>query len=295
MKKKSGGFIRSNIAYLIWVVVYILLVWVMLGMSKEAFIFTVVAYAVSIGIALSPVGEWLLCVLEGARKIRTSQDRNYLEPIFYEVYEQVRARTPSVSDNISLKIVNAMYINAFAMGKHTIAVTRGAVATMTEDELKGVLAHEFAHIVNGDTKALLIKVVGNMIFSAVVFCVRLFFTGMQLLFALFTKSPAVDIAIIGFRLLLDIAVIVFMFIGDIILSVNSRASEYLADDYASMTGYNGELTQALYMLQKTSMGGEMKLSDKLRSSHLNLEKRIERLENWQDAQDEDNINEETDD
>jgi len=51
---------------------------------------------------------------------------------------------------------------------------------------------------------------------------------------------------------------------------------------------------ALYLLQKTSMSGEMKLSDKLRSSHPNLEKRIERLENWQDTQDGDNINEETD-
>lgn len=282
-KTKSGGFIKSNIAYLVWVIVYILLVWVILGMTQEALIFTVVAYAVSIVIALSPVGEWLLCILQDTRKIVTSQDKNYLEPIFNEVYEQVKERTPSISDNVSLRIVNAMYINAFAMGKHTIAITRGAMATMTEDELKGVIAHEFGHIVNGDTKALLIKVVGNMIFSLMVFCLKLVLSGFRLLLGIFTQNQAIDFFIGGLRLMLDIAVIVFMFAGDIILSINSRVGEYLADEYASMAGYNGELTQALYLLQKMDMGGDIKLTDKIRSSHPNLEKRIARLENWQDG------------
>jgi Zn-dependent protease with chaperone function len=47
-------------------------------------------------------------------------------------------------------------INAFAAG-HTpgdavIGVTRGCVRTLTRDELQGVMAHEFSHILNGDMK-----------------------------------------------------------------------------------------------------------------------------------------------
>ena len=287
MKNKSGGFIKSNIAYLIWVIVYIVIVWVILGRTTEALIFTIVAYAVSIAIALSPVGEWLLCFLQGAKKIVTSQDRNYLYPIFDEVYEQVKERTPSISSNISLRVINAMYINAFACGRHTIAVSRGAMTTMTPDELKGVFAHEFGHLANGDTKALLIKVVGNMLFSLIVLILKGVLWGFRILLGIFTKNKAIDLVINGFQFLLDIAVIVFMFIGDLILSINSKISEYLADDYASMTGYNGELTQALYLLQKMSMGENMKLLDKIRSSHPDLEKRIARLENWQGEQGED--------
>jgi len=47
-------------------------------------------------------------------------------------------------------------INAFAAG-HTrddvaIGVTRGCVQLLTRDELQGVIAHEFSHILNGDTR-----------------------------------------------------------------------------------------------------------------------------------------------
>jgi len=47
-------------------------------------------------------------------------------------------------------------INAFAAGftpsDAAIAVTRGMLETLTRDELQGVIAHEFSHILNGDTR-----------------------------------------------------------------------------------------------------------------------------------------------
>ena len=47
-------------------------------------------------------------------------------------------------------------INAFAAGRDTsdavIGVTRGAIRRLTRDELQGVVAHEFSHILNGDMK-----------------------------------------------------------------------------------------------------------------------------------------------
>lgn len=47
-------------------------------------------------------------------------------------------------------------INAFAAGygpsDAVIAVTRGALETLTRDELQGVVAHEFSHILNGDMR-----------------------------------------------------------------------------------------------------------------------------------------------
>ncbi len=47
-------------------------------------------------------------------------------------------------------------INAFAAGfsarDAVIGVTRGAVETLSRDELQGVIAHEFSHIVNGDMR-----------------------------------------------------------------------------------------------------------------------------------------------
>jgi Zn-dependent protease with chaperone function len=47
-------------------------------------------------------------------------------------------------------------INAFAAGYSpsdaVIGVTRGCVRSLTRDELQGVIAHEFSHILNGDMR-----------------------------------------------------------------------------------------------------------------------------------------------
>ena len=47
-------------------------------------------------------------------------------------------------------------INAFAAGyapdDAAVAVTRGALELLDRDELQGVIAHEFSHILNGDMR-----------------------------------------------------------------------------------------------------------------------------------------------
>ncbi len=54
-------------------------------------------------------------------------------------------------------------INAFAAGLTTddaaVAVTQGAVDTLSRDELQGVIAHEFSHILNGDMR-LNVRLIG---------------------------------------------------------------------------------------------------------------------------------------
>ena len=54
-------------------------------------------------------------------------------------------------------------INAFAAGYSTgdavIGVTRGCIEGLTRDELQGVMAHEFSHILNGDMR-LNVRLIG---------------------------------------------------------------------------------------------------------------------------------------
>lgn len=65
-------------------------------------------------------------------------------------------------------------INAFASGpspeKSAIAVTRGALQRLSRDELQGVVAHEFSHIVHGDVRLnirLAAYIFGLVVLSAV--------------------------------------------------------------------------------------------------------------------------------
>ena len=276
-------FIKSNYMYVLWFILYFTIVWCLFGANADAFILTCLIYSISISIALSPIGEWLLRFFESARPLRTNQEIEYLQPLFDEVYQNALEENPKLSNNIKLYIIDAMFVNAFAMGRKTIAVTKGAIETFNQEELKGVLAHEFGHISYGHTKALLLTVVGNFILSFFVFLFRTFIKIMGLISSIFAStSPAMLIVnIINwiFSILFEITFFLFIYLGQIILSLNSRSNEYQADSFAYQIGFGEELTQSLYLLQKISMTQKMTLKEKLTSSHPHITQRIERLEN----------------
>ncbi|MCL2165366.1 MAG: M48 family metalloprotease [Oscillospiraceae bacterium] len=282
---KIGLFLRSNWAYLLWTAVHFVLAYFVLlhVFSDDSLLYTSIIYAGSLTVALSPLGEFIVRGIEGAKPLKTIRDKEHLTPIFEEVYEEALARTPSMSRHIKLYISEVKEVNAFALGRCTIAVTRGALASFTDEEIKGVLAHEFGHMANGDTKALLLSTVGNGVFTAIIFGIRLVMRVMELLALLLSSRDrlarimTVVLRFVAFTLL-DYAIILFLFMGDVILALNSRFSEYLADSYAHQIGYGEQLKDALYLINKMDMGGRRKLKDWLRASHPYTTGRIGKLE-----------------
>lgn len=119
-------------------------------------------------------------------------------------------------------------INAFAAGweqqDSVVAVTRGALERLTRDELQGVLAHEFGHILNGDTRL-------NMRLIGYVF-------GLQMIFN-FGHSLTLPTDAEGRRsvaLLPGLALMAAGFIGwmggRLLQAAVSRQREFLADAHA---------------------------------------------------------------
>lgn len=284
---KNGGFFKSNWAYIIWFFLYFTFaVFTVLLFTNDilvSIILTAVIYGVCIGLALSPVGEVIVRLMEGARPIQTQDDKDYLLPIFEEVYEESKKLTPSINQDIQLYITDSMAVNAFAVGRKTVAVTRGAVYAFSADELKGILGHELGHMANGDTKALLMSLVGNGFFSLIIFVLRIAMNIIQTISnALSGKNIViVVIAFVTFiaRLFVDVATFLFMFVGDVILALNSRYSEYLADEYSYLIGFGEDLKSALYVISKISMPRKATLTERLKASHPYTTARIERLEN----------------
>lgn len=125
-------------------------------------------------------------------------------------------------------------INAFAAGLTTsdavVAVTRGTLDQLTRDELQGVVAHEFSHILNGDMRL-------NVKLTAIVFGILVIgLLGRGILHSFRFSRPrrdskggggAVAIAAVGLALL-AIGYIGYFF-GRMIQSAVSRQREYLAD------------------------------------------------------------------
>jgi len=283
-------FLTSNIAYIIWFVIYFSIAWVISwavsGNMLYSFIFVAVIYGISITIALSPIGEIILRLLQNCREPSTESERSYLLPLFEEVYENAIEIDPNLNRGIKLYIMDDMYINAFAMGRKTIAVTMGAMTTWTKEELKGVLAHEFGHMSYGHTKALLLSTIGNIFFYLIVWAFKVILGIVEFLANVFAHFNVLGIAfsIILFvtRLYVNILIFLFVNLGEIILALNSRSNEIEADTFAYEVGYGRELISGLYLLQKTTMNTKVGIMEQLKASHPHMADRIahlERLEN----------------
>lgn len=276
-------FIKSNILYIIWSIVNFIISFLILGANGYSFAICLVLYAVSLTVALSPLGEWILRLINGVRKLYTRREKDYLIPLFEEICEEVKEQHPDLP-NLEICIIDSLTVNACAMGRHTIAVTRGAVETFTEDELKGILLHEIGHIVHGDTKATLLNLIGNGLFSIGVIIIKLALLILDLLLLpLFNETKGITVLVTSFiRFIFNILLFAFTLTGNIILSINSRSNEYSADYFAYKMAYGEELISALYLLQKMSLGENMKLVQRMQASHPHIAKRIGKLEHLED-------------
>jgi len=92
--------------------------------------------------------------LLGGRRIDSnpsSLDEQHLQDVIEEMAVASGLPVPEI-----YVLDNERGVNSFAAG-HThddvaIGVTRGGLVLLTRDELQGVIAHEFSHILNGDTR-----------------------------------------------------------------------------------------------------------------------------------------------
>jgi len=259
-----------------------------LGLNAlHSFIIVLLIYGVSVTIALSPIGEEILRMVENCRLPATEQEVNYLIPIFEEVYYYAKELNPRLSNNIRIYIMDAMYINAFAMGRNTVAVTRGALESFTADELRGILAHELGHITYGHPKALLLSFVGNFFFSIMIWAFKLILIVIQTI-----SDSLAHVNVVGFvcsfitvfiRLYVNFLVLVFVNLSQMILATNSRTNETQADTFAFEVGYGRELISSLYLLQKISMNYKASFEEQLKASHPHMAYRIAHLE-WLENQ-----------
>jgi heat shock protein HtpX len=69
----------------------------------------------------------------------------------------------------AMQVIDTPALNAYASGlregQYVVAVTRGLVDTLADDELEAVLAHELTHIRNRDTQLMVIAVIFAGIFA----------------------------------------------------------------------------------------------------------------------------------
>ncbi|MFH1351730.1 MAG: M48 family metallopeptidase [Pseudomonadota bacterium] len=144
-------------------------------------------------------------------------------------------------------------INAFAAGMSqgdaVIAVTRGCMTRLTRDELQGVVAHEFSHILNGDMRLnlRLIGILNGILIIAIIG--RIILQGMSSSrHRGSSRKGGMVLPIMALALLLVLVGYIGLFFGKLIKSAVSRQREFLADASAvqftrNPTGIAGALAK----------------------------------------------------
>ena len=261
---------RNPIYFICSVVYYLLAVWIF-GWKWWGFAFFALIYILSLGVAFSALGEKLLRLFNHIRRLESAQEKQYLRPLFKEVYDNAKTENPELPE-IDIHVIDSITVNACAVGKHTVAVTKGAMQTFSEDELRAILMHEIAHILNMDTFAIIYAMIGNGIFTAVILILKAICWVIDCLWNN-TNSNSHFL-----ERLLDGIVAIFMLLMTIVMAINDREAERRADEYTIALGYGEDMVRALYLLEKINLRGDSSIIEKLLSRHPRITSRIENLE-----------------
>ena len=270
-------FKLKNIGIIVWMVINLYIIISFFPTTEGvtngsealvAIIRGVIVYAISVALALSPIGEAIFRSMNGCREIADSSILNRLTPLFNEIYEKAKLKDPNLSQNIKLYMVDQPYPNAFALGRNTVCVTNGLLH-LDDAEIKGIFAHEFAHLSNKDTDIALFIYVGNLLASLMFLILRVILFIISFLMISFSESNSTyetydaygrrqrkkGGALKGFALaagldMIYVAIIgLYTKLGIILVSHSSRNHEFAADKFAYNLGYGRELRDALVELQ----------------------------------------------
>ena len=206
-------------------------------------------------------------------------------------------RTHEISKSAGLNkmpevgVYNSPDVNAFATGptknRALVAVSTGLLGAMNKDEVEGVLAHEVAHIANGDMVTM--TLIQGVINAFVMFFARI---------VAFTISQKVDRRMSGIVHFVTIMAlqIAFGILGSMVTSWFSRQREFRADSGSAKYVGRDKMISALKALerikgkvqipeQKEAMAA-LQISNNatqsnfrmMLSTHPSLDKRIKALE-----------------
>lgn len=179
-------------------------------------------------------------------------------------------------------------LNAFATGpsrnNSLVAVSTGLMQSMNEQQVRGVLGHEVAHIANGDMVTM--TLIQGVVNAFTMFLARVVSYS---LIVLDRDEGEGGFSVMGYYLLTIVFDIIFSILGSIIVAYFSRIREFKADKGGAQLAGTSNMIAALEGLGRQVAGNETRGKElatlminrggflSLFSTHPSLESRIAKL------------------
>ncbi len=211
-----------------------------------------IIYVFSVAVALSPLGEWVLALFAGARKMKRLDMREKITPIVDRVLGRAVEKSGRAMPHVViLKVMHDPEPNAYAIGRRTVCVTEGLL-DLSDDMIEGIIAHEMGHLAKHHTVIQLMIGGGNFFITAFLLILKAICYIKGAIAALsIAKKGTEDIAGFIFNLI-DVftAILVWLWTKFCMLFLmwSSRKNEYEADRYAYEIGYGWNLAAALDLI-----------------------------------------------
>ncbi|MCC2251228.1 MAG: protease HtpX [Bacillota bacterium] len=290
MGKRIFYFLLTNILVLATITIIFTLIpgtWNYIQADGTLHLGTLLIFSAIIGFTGSfislAISRWMAKRMMGVRVINPEKPMSEYERAVVEKVHRL-SRAAGLMHMPEVGIYDSREVNAFATGpskkRSLVAVSTGLLQEMDDDAVEGVIAHEVAHVANGDmvTMTLLQGIVNTF----VVFLARI----AAFIVSRFVKeelAPIVHfIAIILFQ-------IVFSVLGSLVVFAYSRHREFHADRGGADLAGKDKMRHALECLRMYTnrvRGDETSIStlkingakkSSIFSTHPNLDERIERL------------------
>ena len=181
-------------------------------------------------------------------KLQMLDERGANGELVRKVYEL--AQRAGLSKMPEVGIYHSPEINAFATGatrnNSLVAVSSGLLQNMSSDEAEGVLAHEVAHIANGDMVTL--ALVQGVVNAFVMFFARVV---AMLVNQALRKNDGPGLGPFAYMFLIIFFQILFGILASPIVFAFSRWREYRADSGGAQLAGKHKMIAALEALQRT--------------------------------------------
>lgn len=247
MGKRIFYFLVTNILVLLTISIVFNLVGGYIGVDGQIYFVPLLIISAVIGFSGSLISlamsRFIAKRVMGVQVIDPNNPRNEAERIVLEKVHRL-SRAAGLTHMPEAGIYYSPEVNAFATGpskkRSLVAVSQGLLEEMDDDAIEGVIAHEVAHVANGDmvTMTLLQGVVNTF----VVFFARIIAYAVSQVVREDLAPVVHFIAVIVFQL-------VFSILGSLVVFAYSRHREFHADRGGADLAGRDKMRHALVMLK----------------------------------------------
>ncbi len=293
MKKfLNGGFLFASVFN------YFLLTIVFYALTEDwraAFPLAIATLAILYALTLTPIVDWYYRMILNLREPNAIENER-LKRVWDMVCCGAEKAGIPVKESIKLYISDEEGLNAFATGTRTIAVHRELLNNyIGDEEIAGVLAHELAHHIHGDTVCLLMSLQGTVIFGGIRFVIKV-------VFWIAGKLAAVIAAFIGFAAadgnldegvgwwkivnfifdkiygIIDFFLAGVAYVETACFRFFDRQQEFAADAFGGKIGFSNGLVTLFGKFPKEKKVNKLSVEYLLYGTHPPTEERIARLQ-----------------